>query len=80
MVDIVDTVDIFDIVDYVDIVDIVGIIDTVDMFSNLEQCQALIEAISKTYISHPLSIMGLRDASASKNSGSIFSPGLRCSH
>ena len=34
-------------IDIVDIVDIVGIIDTVDIFS-LEQCYALIEAISKT--------------------------------
>ena len=38
------------IVDIVDIVDIVGIIDTVDIFSNLEQCYALIEAISKTLV------------------------------
>ena len=37
-------------VDIVDIVDIVGIIDTVDIFSNLEQCYALIEAISKTLV------------------------------
>ena len=41
-------VDIVDIVKIVDIVDIVGIIDTVGIFSNLEQCNALIEAISKT--------------------------------
>ena len=40
------------IVDIVDIVDIVGIIDTVDIFSNLEQCYALIEAISKTLVIH----------------------------
>ena len=37
-------------VDIVDIVDIVGIIDTVDIFSNLEQCHALIEAISKMFV------------------------------
>ena len=66
VVDIVDIVDFLDIIDIVDSVEIVGIIDTFDIFSNLEQCQALIEAISKTLISHPLSFMGLRDASASK--------------
>ena len=38
----------------IDIVDIVGIIDTVDIFSNLEQCYAVIEAISKTLVNHPL--------------------------
>ena len=53
MVDIVEIVDIFDTVDIGDIVDI---FDTVDIV-------ALIEAISKTLIS----IMGLGDASASKN-------------
>ena len=62
----IDILDIVDIIDIVKIVDIVGIIDTVDIFSNLERCQA-IEAISKTLITHRLSIMGLRDASASKN-------------
>ena len=62
IVDIADTVKIFDIVDIgdivgiVDIVDIVGIIDTVDIFSNLEQCYALIEAISKTLVNHPLNL------------------------
>ena len=50
----VEVVDIVNIVDIVDIVDIVGIIDTVDIFSNLEQCYALIEAISKTLVNHPL--------------------------
>ena len=47
-------VEVVDIVNIVDIVDIVGIIDTVDIFSNLEQCYALIEAISKTLVNHPL--------------------------
>ena len=50
IVDIIDIIDIVEIVDIVDIVDNVGIIDTVDIFSNLEQCYALIEAISKTLV------------------------------
>ena len=56
-----------ELVEIVEIVDIVGIIDTVDIFSNLEQCYALIEAISKTLLNDLISIMGLRDASTSKN-------------
>ena len=47
-------IDIVDIVDIIDIIDIVEIVDTVDIFSNLEQCYALIEAISKTLVNHPL--------------------------
>ena len=52
MVDIVEIVDI----DIVDIVVIVGIIDTVDIFSNLEQCYALIDAISKTWLNHLINL------------------------
>ena len=56
IVDIVDIVDIIDIVDIVKIVDIVGIIDTVGIFSKLEQCNALIEAISKTWITQSINL------------------------
>ena len=52
LIHMIDIVDIVDSVDIVDIVDIVGIIDTVYIFSNLEQCYALIEAISKTLVNH----------------------------
>ena len=42
-------------IEIVDIVDIVDI-DTVDIFSNLEQCYALIEAISKTFLNHLINL------------------------
>ena len=87
IVDIVDIVDILNIFDIVDIVDIVNIVHTVHIVDCCFLKQSgtrlsSIEAISKTSINHPMSIMGLRDASASKNmffiNRQIFFPPVFC--
>ena len=64
-----DTIDIVGNADIVGNVDIVGYVDIVDCWLLKQAGTRLssIEAISKTPITHLMSIMGLRDASASKN-------------
>ena len=66
MVDIVDIVDI-DIVDTVEIVDIFDTFNIVDINEAIWNKARLLKQSQKRYlINHPLSIMALRDASASK--------------